>query len=96
MAYKMDIFGYPITLFDESRDIIPRGVNNQLRGILSGAPVIGGIIRSEDNWNYYNDYLNNRGMSWDDVRYPARSISGLGGFYGGISYISRNIVHLYD
>ena len=27
----------------------------------SSLPVIGGFLRSRDNWNYINDYMRNRG-----------------------------------
>ena len=89
---------YGVTLFDERNDIIPKGLNNQLRLFLSGAPIVGGMIRSEDNWNYLNDYLDNCGIDWADVKYPTRagSIPALGSFASGLSFVSRNIEHLYD
>lgn len=89
---------YPgVTLFDERNDIIPKGLNNQMRLFLSGAPVVGGFIHSEDNWNYMNDYLRNRGMDWSDVKYPSRlpSVNPLGGLQGMLSFVSSNIENLY-
>lgn len=90
---------YPgVTLFDERNDIIPKGLNNQLRLFLSSAPVVGGMVRSEDNWNYINDYLRNVGLDWSDVKYPSRvgSIPALGSLSAGISFVSENIKELYD
>ncbi len=90
---------YPgVTLFDERNDIIPKGLNNQLRLFLSGAPIVGGMVRSEDNWNYMNDYLRNRGIDWADVKYPSRAIGmpALSSFAAGVNFVSKNIEHLYD
>ncbi len=89
---------YGVTLFDERNDIIPKGLNNQMRLFLSGAPIVGGMVRSEDNWNYMNDYLRNRGMDWSDVKYPSRvgNMPALGSLSAGLSFVSRNIEHLYD
>lgn len=85
---------YGVSLFDERNDIIPKGLNNQLRLFLSGAPIVGGMVRSEDNWNYINDYLNNRGIDWSDVKYPSRTV-GMP-IRGMLSFVSRNIGHLYE
>lgn len=74
-------------------DPLSPGMKNQMKLVLSGAPVIGGIIQSVDNWNYINDYLNNRGIDWADVKYPGR-IGGM--HYGGaLNFVSKNIDKLY-
>ncbi len=87
-----------ISLFDSRNDIIPEGLNNQMRLFLSGAPIVGGMVRSEDSWNYLNDYLNNRSIDWADVKYPSRvgNMPALGSLSAGLSFVSRNIEHLYD
>lgn len=70
------------------------GMQNQILSVMSGLPVVGDIQRSIDNWNYYNDYLNNRGLDWSDVKYPSRmSTVSLG---STLSFVSKNIDRLYD
>lgn len=70
------------------------GMQNQIRSVMSGLPVLGDIQRSIDNWNYYNDYMRNRGLDWSDVKYPSRmSTISLG---STLSFVSKNIEHLYD
>ena len=58
--------------------INPRKVNpdysdnlNQLRYGLSNLPYIGDVLRAYDNVQKTKDYLYNRGISWDDVKYPS-------------------------
>ena len=59
----------------------------------SGLPGIGPIIKAQDNWNYINDYMENRGLSWSDVKYPSRL--GNSGAGGVVSFVSSNIEKLY-
>ena len=93
-----DVFGHKFSIWDKNNTIFPPGVENQLRLFMSGAPIVGGFIKSEDNWNYLNDYLNNRGIDWADVKYPSRAVGmpALGSVASGVSFVSRNIEHLYD
>lgn len=70
------------------------GMANQVRSILSGVPILGDIQRSIDNYNYYNDYMRNRGLSWADVRYPSR-IPSLS-FGSTLNFVSKNIEELYE
>lgn len=66
---------------------------NQARYIASELPGIGPIVKAQDNWNYINDYMKNRGLSWSDVRYASRLVSsGAGGI---LSFVSSNIERLY-
>lgn len=62
--------------------------------IASGLPVVGGFIRSRDNWNYINDYMENRGLSWSDVKYPSRVVGASTSGYG-LNFVSSNIENLY-
>lgn len=66
---------------------------NAWKYILGDFPVIGPITRAYDNWSYINDYLENRGLTWDDIKYPTRL--GSMGAYGAVSYVSSNIEKLY-
>lgn len=67
---------------------------NWARYIGSSMPVIGGFIRSQDNWNYINDYMSNRGLSWSDVKYPSRVVGASTSGYG-LNFVSSNIENLY-
>lgn len=68
-------------------------LRNQARYFASGLPGIGPIVKAQDNWNYINDYMSNRGLSWDDVKYASRlGNSGSGGI---LSFVSSNIERLY-
>lgn len=75
-------------------DPLSAGMKNQISMIVSGVPVLGDIQRSIDNWNYYNDYMRNRGLDWADVKYPSR----MGGMHFGsvLNFVSKNIDKLYD
>lgn len=65
----------------------------------SGLPVIGDLLKASDQYNYTQDYLDNRGMSWEQLKYPALVNVGGGGFVSGLrsgsQYVSRNIERLY-
>ncbi len=52
--------------------VLTQGQTAELYYHLSGAPVIGDLIRWRDNWNSGSDYLKANGMTWDDVQYPSR------------------------
>lgn len=60
----------------------------------SSLPVVGDVIRSRDNWNYINDYMSNRGLSWSDVKYPSRVLGASTSGYG-LNFVSSNIENLY-
>lgn len=59
-----------------------------------GLPVIGSIYQTKDNLAYMDDYLENRGMDYDDILYPSRT-SGAQGVGGSMNYVSKNIEKLY-
>lgn len=66
------------------------------QALLAGFPVIGGFLRSRDNWNYMLDYMTNRGLSWSDIKYPTRTAAGIDGSFGGLlNFVSHNIGRLY-
>lgn len=62
---------------------------------VAGIPIIGDIYRSYDNMRYMEDYLNNRGISWDDIKYPTRT-QGMQGLGSTVNYLSKNIYRLYS
>ena len=66
-----------------------------LKTTVAGLPIIGDIYRSYDNMRFMEDYLNNRGLSWDDIKYPTRT-QGMQGFGSTLNYLSKNIYRLYS
>lgn len=60
----------------------------------SSLPFIGDIVRSRDNWNFINDYMSNRGLSWSDVKYPSRVVGASTSGYG-LNFVSSNVEKLY-
>lgn len=65
-----------------------------LQTTVAGLPVIGDIYRSYDNMRYMEDYIRNRGLSWDDIKYPTRT-QGMQGVGSTLNYLSKNIYRLY-
>ncbi|AIY31252.1 putative capsid protein [Camel associated porprismacovirus 1] len=63
---------------------------------LSKVPFIGDAFRYMDQTKYYNDYLASRGMTWNDVKYPAL-LSGSGAYGVAASgyRVSKNFLKLY-
>lgn len=62
---------------------------------VAGLPIIGDIYRSYDNMRYMDDYIENRGLSWDDIKYPTRT-QGMQGFGSVLNFTSKNIYRLYQ
>lgn len=60
----------------------------------SSIPFVGDVFQAIDTHRYYSDYLSNRGLTWADVRYPARLSTG--GARGALNYVSKNIERLYE
>lgn len=48
-----------------------RGDRNRTQYRLSSYPIVGDYLRSRDSERYLTDYMNQRGLSWDDVKYPS-------------------------
>lgn len=48
-----------------------KGGQNEIRYKMSGLPFIKDIMVYEDSMKRINDYMENRGLSWEDVKYPA-------------------------
>lgn len=92
-----DRYGNPDPIGDVFRNLYGqdavKGAFNQANYFASGLPFVGGLFTTFDNYRYYNDYLNNRGLSWSDVRYPARLNAG--GYGSSVSFVSKNIAKLY-
>ena len=65
-----------------------------VKTLVAGLPVIGDLYRSYDNMRYMQDYIDNRGLSWSDIKYPTRT-QGMQGVGSVLNYVSRNIERLY-
>lgn len=81
---------------------IARSNPKEFRYNMSGFPIMGDILRWDDNRRFWSDYMSNYGLSWDDVRYPthlpgAGSLGRAGAsavMSGG--FVSSNLARLYE
>lgn len=64
-----------------------------VKTFVAGLPVVGDIYRSYENVRYMEDYIENRGLSWN-IKYPTRT-AGLQGVGSFVNYVSRNVERLY-
>lgn len=92
-----DKYGHPDPIGDVFRDLYGNDAVdsffNKANYFMASAPIIGGMFQAAGNYEYYNDYLGNRGLSWSDARYPTRLSSGNWG--SGVAFVSKNIGRLY-
>lgn len=65
-----------------------------LKSFAGGLPIIGPMLQASDNVRYMDDYLRNRGMTYDQIKYPMRN-AGLQGLGSQVNFVSRNIRKLY-
>lgn len=67
----------------------------EMEFLLSGTPFVGDLLGLRDNYQWMADYLNNRGMTWGDMKYPGRNNYG-GSAWSGVNFVSKNIGKLYQ
>lgn len=70
-------------------------IDKQFRYATRDVPILGDFYKAIDNWNYANDYLNNRNLSWMDVKYPTKAFGGSGGVYGAVQPTLKSLEDLY-
>lgn len=68
--------------------------------MLSSVPIIGDYFRMSDQMNMTEDYMKNRGLTWDGVKYPSLLNNGQNSMTNilrsGTNFVSKNIERLYD
>lgn len=71
---------------------------NRFHAMVSDVPVIGDVLQWQQSDQKMQDYLDNRGMSWADMKYPALQTQvGLGSVVRSAnSFVSKNIEKLYE
>lgn len=71
---------------------------NRAQSMLSDVPVIGDVLQWQQSQEKMQDYLDNRGMDWSDLKYPALQTQlGLGSVVRSAnSFVSKNIEKLYE
>lgn len=80
---------------------LSRADKNKIENVLSGIPVVGDVLKTKNQWDYMSDYMENKGLNWEDVQYPALLNSGLNtvNLYNsvrrGTNFVSDNIKKLY-
>lgn len=65
---------------------------------ISGLPVVGDIAVMADSFRSFNDYMENTGLGWGDILYPAltgRKFGVSSSALGALNYVSHNITKLY-
>lgn len=62
--------------------------------MLSALPFFGSFYQARDKVSYMDDYLDNRGLSYGDIKYPSMT-AGYQGVSGLANYVSSNIERLY-
>lgn len=67
--------------------------------LLSEVPVVGDILKADAQAQYMDDYMENKGLSWEDVQYPALLNYGNSSLVNvmrsGTNFVSKNIEELY-
>lgn len=82
-------------LYNMYNDPSKKGERNRTEYRLSSYPIIGDYLRNRDAERYITDYMQNRNLTWADVKYPALlkgATVGYGTFKTSISSVKR----LYD
>lgn len=69
--------------------------DKQFRYATADIPILGDINKAIDSLNYANDYLANRGISWDDVKYPTMMKGAGNGFYSAFRASDKSVEDLY-
>ncbi len=70
---------------------------NRAQSMLSDVPVIGDVLRWQQKNEQMQDYLDNRGLDWSDMKYPALKGLGVGSVVRSAnSFVSKNIEKLYE
>lgn len=90
MSYYDDVITGIMDLYDN----MDAKYRYMVQTTIAGIPIIGDLYRSYDNMRYMDDYLTNRGLSWDDIKYPTRT-QGMQGVGSALNYVSKNILRLY-
>lgn len=87
---KPDPLGYFQPYWD---DMDPR-TKYMLRTFASNTIVLGSILQTYDNMKFMDDYVENRGLSYDDILYPSHT-QGAQSLASTVNFVSRNIYGLY-
>lgn len=76
---------------------LDQGDANRFQAMMSDVPVIGDVLRWQQSVEKTQDYLDNRGLDWSDVKYPALQREyGLGSVLRSAnSFVSKNVENLY-
>lgn len=71
----------------------------ELLNDLSGIPIIGELLSADQQHEKIEDYLQNSGMDWSDVKYPVLLDAGQYNLYSSArsttNFVSKNIDRLY-
>lgn len=65
---------------------------------VSSLPVVGDIAVMADSYRSFQDYMENTGLGWSDILYPAltgRKFGVSSSALGALNFVSHNITKLY-
>lgn len=85
---------FPIWYEDTTDRFLDGRQKYYFESFLGGLPVIGAYFTARDKVRYMEDYMRNRGLSWDDIKYPTMTV-GYSGVSGLTNFVSNNIARLY-
>ncbi len=70
---------------------------NRFQAMVSDVPVIGDVLQWQQKNEQMQDYLDNRGFDWSNMKYPALHGLGVGSVVRSAnSFVSKNIEKLYE
>ena len=76
---------------------LDQGDANRFQSMVSDIPVIGDVLQWQQSNQKMQDYLDNRGLDWSDMKYPALQGLGVGSVVRSAnSFVSKNIEKLYE
>lgn len=87
-----------VTWDDFGRKMFDTDEWKQAMFFVSGLPVVGDIAVMADSFRSFNDYMENTGLTWSDIVYPAltgRKFGTSRSAYGALNFVSSNIGKLY-
>lgn len=76
---------------------LDQGDAKRFQSMVSDIPVIGDVLQWQQKNEQMQDYLDNRGLDWSDMKYPALQGLGVGSVVRSAnSFVSKNIEKLYE
>lgn len=91
--FVRDMMGVPVRNDDEAEFF--------RKSVVAGIPIIGDYLKAKDSLRYAQDYMDNRNLSFGNIKYPYINNLSYGisrdsrSMYGSLNFVSSNIRRLY-